>query len=125
MKYRDYIPARKLLYPIFQSLAVKGLYEIRLKFPISEIKYDKRLFVNELSHPCVLEMLLNFDREYWDAVMISEDAYLVDGQHRLAVAKLMGIKYIDAVIRKSGAESTFDKRKLRRVRRGQEKYIQT
>jgi hypothetical protein len=110
MKYRDYIPVKDFWLGIYKWESVKPFYEMRLKVPIDKIKYDKSMFVNELSQSRVLELLLNFDRMYWDVIIINEDMYLLDGQHRMRLARLMGLKYIDAVVRKATSNKNNSKR---------------
>lgn len=74
-----------------------------LKFPIEKIKIDKSLFnyQNEVSQSIVLYMLMNFDRDAWMPITLNKDHCLLDGQHRLELARLMGLSYIDAVIEDS------------------------
>jgi hypothetical protein len=40
----------------------------------------------------------NFDIDFWMPILINSEYFLLDGQHRLEVAKKLGLKYIDAVI---------------------------
>ena len=39
-----------------------------------------------------------FHKESWEPVTLDREYFLRDGQHRLAAAKKMGLKYIDAII---------------------------
>ena len=81
----------------------KPYYSPQVKFPIEKIKIDKSLFAyqNEVSQPDVLYMLLNFDRDVWMPLTINKNYCLLDGQHRLVLAKLMGLSFIDVVIEDS------------------------
>ncbi|MBR1721782.1 MAG: ParB-like nuclease domain-containing protein, partial [Treponema sp.] len=70
------------------------------KFEISQIKIDKSRFsfCNEVSQNEVNNIAYNFHKNAWEPITLDEEYYLKDGQHRLAAAKLMGLKYIDAFI---------------------------
>ena len=70
------------------------------KVPIEKIKIDrKRLaFDNPVVMPEVSRMAANFDPELWMPIMVDKDYCLLDGQHRLAVARKLGLRYIDVVI---------------------------
>lgn len=74
-----------------------------LKFPIEKIKIDKSLFAyqNDVSQSDVLYMLMNFDREVWMPITINKNHYLLDGQHRLALAEQLGLSFVDVVIEDS------------------------
>lgn len=43
-------------------------------------------------------MVNNFYKGAWFPIMINQNYYLLDGQHRLAAAKKLHLKYIDVVI---------------------------
>ncbi len=70
------------------------------KFPIEEIKIDKKYFSfpNSVREGDVNYMINNFCLEGWEPIMISKNYFLTDGQHRLEAAKRMGLKYIDVII---------------------------
>lgn len=74
-----------------------------LKFPIEKIKLDKSLFAyqNDVSQSDILYMLMNFDREVWMPITINKNHYLLDGQHRLALAEQLGLSFVDVVIEDS------------------------
>jgi len=65
-----------------------------------KIKIDKNLFSyqNKVSESAVLDIVLNFDDELWMPITVNQEYYLLDGQHRLAAAKHLGLEYIDVVI---------------------------
>ena len=96
---RNYIPVKKHWFEMYTRFD-KPYWTPALKFPIEKIKIDKSLFdyQNEVSQSDVLYMLMNFDRDAWMPVKINKNYYLLDGQHRLELARLMGMLYIDAVI---------------------------
>lgn len=70
------------------------------KFPIEEIKIDKKYFSfpNSVREEDVNYMINNFCLEGWEPIMINKNYFLTDGQHRLEAAKRMGLKYIDVII---------------------------
>ena len=72
------------------------------KVSIDTIKIDKGLlaYQNEVDHKQVLDMLVNFDQELWMPVLVNERNYLLDGQHRLQVAKQLCLKYIDIIVQR-------------------------
>jgi len=96
---RNYIPVKKHWLAMCTKFD-KPYWTPALRLPIEQIKIDKSLFdyQNEVSQSDVLYMLMNFDRDAWMPITIDKNYYLLDGQHRLALARLMGIRYIDAVI---------------------------
>ena len=91
----DYIPIDQFLE---QSFAKYGT--ILHKFDISKISIDKSRFsfCNELVSSEVDNIVYNFHHEGWEPITLDEEYFLRDGQHRLAAAKKMGLRYIDAVI---------------------------
>jgi hypothetical protein len=70
------------------------------EFPIGDIKFDKQYlgYPNEINHGEVIEMLVNFDKELWGPIHLNKDNFLLDGQHRLQVAKQLCLKYIDVIV---------------------------
>ena len=46
-------------------------------------------------------MLMNFDRDARMPITINKNYYLLDGQHRLELARQMGLSFIDVVIEDS------------------------
>jgi len=96
---RNYIPVKKYWFEMYTRFD-KSYYTPALKFPIEKIMIDKSLFdyQNEVSQSDVLYMLMNFDRDAWMPITINKNYYLLDGQHRLELARLMGMLYIDTVI---------------------------
>lgn len=70
------------------------------KTPIEKIKVDKTLFSfqNEVNWTEVEYMSKNFEIGAWFPIMVNRDFFLLDGQHRLAAAQNMKLKYLDVVI---------------------------
>ena len=70
------------------------------KVQISKIKIDSRLFSfqNQVALSKVKEIEANFNVDRWEPIRVNEDYYLLDGQHRLKVAKRMKLKYIDVIV---------------------------
>ena len=91
----DYIPIEQFLE---ESLSKFGT--ILHKFDISKISVDKSrfCFCNEVIPSEVDNIAYYFHKESWEPVTLDREYFLRDGQHRLAAAKKMGLKYIDAII---------------------------
>lgn len=70
------------------------------KTPIEKIKVDKTLFSfqNEVNWTEVEYISKNFEIGAWFPIMVNRDFFLLDGQHRLAAAQNMKLKYLDVVI---------------------------
>lgn len=98
-KRREYIPAAELTKNLYKKPEHHEFFELVDKFPIDDIKIDKNLHGHpDVSHRDVLEILMYFDQERWDPIHIDPDYFLMDGQHRLQVAKQLGLEYVDVVI---------------------------
>lgn len=97
-KRKEYIPAPDFVREMYARY--EKYYTYVDKFPIDNIKVDKNLFSYqaEIDYGNILHILLNFDRDRWDPLYVNPDYYLLDGQHRIKVAKQLGLKYIDVVI---------------------------
>lgn len=70
------------------------------KYPIDKIKFNKKYlsFANKVREEDVNWIINDFHIEGWEPIFLNPRYYLIDGQHRLAAAKRMGLKYMDAVI---------------------------
>lgn len=70
------------------------------KTPIEKIKVDKTLFSfqNEVNWTEVEYISKNFEIGAWFPIMVNRDFFLLDGQHRLAAAQNMKLKFLDVVI---------------------------
>jgi hypothetical protein len=78
----------------------KGYWSTVDKVPITKVKVDPRLFSypNQVDSAQVNYMVENFSRNAWTPILVNEDFFLLDGQHRLQVAKRMKLKYIDVIV---------------------------
>ena len=96
---KDYIPV-ELWRNTYTNPQMARSFTFVEKVPLSKIKIDKSLFSwqNEVSPSRVDFIVKNFDLDFWMPIIINSDYFLLDGQHRLLVAKKLGLKYIDAVI---------------------------
>jgi hypothetical protein len=79
-----------------------GRWTLATKVPVDKIKIDRSLlsFPNELNWYEVDYMIKNFEQGAWFPIMVNPEYFLLDGQHRLAAAKKMNLKYIDVVVDK-------------------------
>ena len=70
------------------------------KVPIKKVKIDRKLFSfdNLVDKKAVFYMTANFSKDIWIPITVNKDYYLLDGQHRLEVAKAFGLSYIDVII---------------------------
>lgn len=100
MRNRDYIPVEKHWFDMYTRNFKMNYWTPKLRVPISRIKIDKKLFSyqNQISKQSVQNIVSNFDRELWMPITVNKELYLLDGQHRLAVAKQLGLNYVDVVI---------------------------
>ena len=96
-KYRDYIKSSNSLKNVFAKF---NGFSFEYKISIKKIKVNRKLFAfdNSVNMEDVCYMLMNFDKFFWDPVTVNTDYYLLDGQHRLALAEKMGLRYIDVMI---------------------------
>ena len=97
---KTYIPSPDYLTSMYSKPEFKDRWIVVLKIPIEKIKVDKSLFSfqNEVNCHDVDYMCKNFELGAWFPVMVNTDFFLLDGQHRLAAAKKMKLKYIDVVV---------------------------
>lgn len=96
---RDYIPVKKHWFEMYTKFD-KPYFIPQLKFPVEKIKIDKSYYADkqEIFKTDMFYMLVNFDREAWTPVLINTDYHLLDGYHRIEVAKQMGLAFIDVII---------------------------
>jgi hypothetical protein len=96
----NYIPSPSHFKNYFTYQKYPDIFKPTNKVPVSKIKIDKKQlsYANEISKNCVVEIINNFHIEGWEPIFISPDYYLIDGQHRLAAARKMKLKFIDVVI---------------------------
>jgi hypothetical protein len=96
---KTYIPA-ELWKTAYTSPPIANSFTFVEKVPLSKIKIDKSLFSfqNDVSPTLVDFIVENFDKNFWMPILVNSDFFLLDGQHRLRVAKKLGLKYIDVAI---------------------------
>lgn len=95
----DYIPASDFACHIFLQYD-KPYYVLHRRVLIANIKIDKSLmdFPNPV-YPETVEIILeHFDVDQWAPVLLNEDGFLRDGQHRLEVASRLDLKFIDVFV---------------------------
>lgn len=90
---KKYIPCEKHWKDMF---AQYSMFKVVEKFLIQKIK--KKKLRNDVNLKDVFYMLLNFDKEVWMPLTLDEQNFLIDGQHRLELAKQMCLEYVDVVI---------------------------
>lgn len=97
-----YIPSPDYLTSMYSKPEYHGRWMVVPKVPVDKIQIDKSLFSfpNALSWNEVEYMSKNFELGAWFPIMVNSEYFLLDGQHRLATAKKMKLKYIDIVIDK-------------------------
>lgn len=77
-----------------------GYCEPIRKFPITKIGFDKKYlsYANMVREEDVNSIVNDFYIDAWEPIFLNHQKYLIDGQHRLAAAKRMRLKFIDVVI---------------------------
>jgi hypothetical protein len=77
----------------------KGYWVAEDRVDIEKIKIVELPQVThyKLNVKYVDEIVSDFWLEGWEPIRVTEQYYLLDGQHRLAAAKTMGLKYIDVI----------------------------
>jgi len=99
---KNYTPSPNHWKDMFKQYS---FYTVVEKVAISRIKINRKLFSydNPVDLEAVKDMADNFELNAWMPITVNEDYYLLDGQHRLKCAKMLGLKYIDVVVCKEGA----------------------
>jgi hypothetical protein len=102
MPKKKYIPISEIWKETYSRPPVAISFTLVEKVPITEIKIDKRLFSwqNKVDKSQVDFIIKNFDQDFWMPILVNRCYFLLDGQHRLRVAKRMGLEFIDVVIDK-------------------------
>ncbi len=100
MRRKHYIESPKHWKDMYTRASVNDEWKPMDKVPISRIRVDKGLlaFPNDVDFKHVHDMIDNFDQDVWIPILVNQYFYLLDGQHRLTVAKKMRLKYIDVII---------------------------
>ena len=100
MTRRKYIPIDPIWKETYARPEIMRAFTLIEKVPLSTIKIDKRHFSwqNDVDFSQVEFILMNFNRDFWMPILVNRDYFLLDGQHRLQVAKRLGLELIDVVI---------------------------
>lgn len=100
MRSRYYIPTPKHWSDMYVRNFDKPYWTPQVKVSIDRIRIDRNKFAfnNKVSTSKVFDILINFDKELWIPIMVDKEYFLLDGQHRLAVARQLGLKYVDVII---------------------------
>lgn len=100
MRQKDYIKSPQHWKDMYSHVAVNGEWKPVDRIPIKKIRVKKSLlsFPNEVDPAQVDDIVNNFSQEVWIPILVNQDFFLLDGQHRLAVAKKMRLKYIDVIV---------------------------
>jgi hypothetical protein len=108
---KTYIPSPDYLTSMYSNPQFNRRWVVVTKIPIQKIKVDKSLFSfqNDVNWNDVEYMCENFEQGAWYPVMVNPDYFLLDGQHRLAAARKMNLKYIDAVVDNGNVEQKENK----------------
>lgn len=102
MSKKKYIPMGEIWKETYLRHQFMKSFQLVERVPISKIMIDKRLFSwqHKVDFSQVDFIVKNFDHDFWMPILINRDYFLLDGQHRLQVAKRMGLGFIDVVIDK-------------------------
>lgn len=88
-----YIPVEKHWISMYEQY---NFYKVQKRFPVSKILLKP--LRNKVDRNEVLYMLMNFDKEAWMPVTLDKNYFLIDGQHRLELARQFCMEFIDVVI---------------------------
>lgn len=115
---KTYIPSPDYLTSMYSNPQFYGRWVVVAKIPIEKIKIDKTLFSfqNDVNWNDVEYMSENFEQGSWFPIMVNSSYCLLDGQHRLATAKKMKLKFIDVVV----DYGDFDQEKSKPVKKSQQ-----
>lgn len=121
---RDYIPAIDWQDTCLMLSKADDLFDwVQInRVPVKKIKVDKSLldYPNEVNEDEVTYMINNFYKDAWEPIFMNENYFILDGQHRLRLAKRIGLKYIDVVMKKKkDSEVT---KKIRKAVQLEKKY---
>jgi ParB-like chromosome segregation protein Spo0J len=99
-KTKSYIPSPEYHKTRWAYSAYPDVFKRTDKYPIEKIKFNKKYlpFKNPVRQDTVNSILTEFYVGAWEPIFLNEKGYLIDGQHRLATAKKMKLKYIDVII---------------------------
>jgi ParB-like chromosome segregation protein Spo0J len=99
-KTKNYIPAPEYHKTLWAYSAYPELFRRFDKYPIRKIKFNNKYlhFKNPVRQNTVNSIVTEFYIGAWEPIFLNEKGYLTDGQHRLAAANKMKLKYIDVII---------------------------
>ena len=97
---KNYIQSPQHSKDLYTRPAYNGRWTPVDKIPISKIQIDKSLFAfqNDVSKDEVNYIVENFELSVWHPILLNRNYFLLDGQHRLEVAKRLGLDFIDVII---------------------------
>lgn len=97
---KTYVPSPDYLTSMYCSPNFRGRWTVVRKVPITSIQVNELLFSfqNKINPDEVERIKKEFVIDAWYPIMVNPQNFLLDGQHRLAAAKKMGMKFIDIVI---------------------------
>jgi hypothetical protein len=100
MSKKKYVPIGEIWKEAYSSPQLMKSFTLVERVPLINVKIDKKFFSwpNEVDFEQVDFIIKNFDQDFWMPIMVNKDYFLLDGQHRLQVAKQLGLKFIDVVI---------------------------
>jgi hypothetical protein len=102
---KDYIPCPDYHMDFsIVNMSAPGFCSPIAKFPLRKIKFNKKYlsYANPVREEDVNWIVNDFHLEGWEPIFLNPKEYLIDGQHRLAAAKRMGLKFMDVVILDEG-----------------------
>ncbi len=94
-----------------------GTWSVFEKFPICNIQIDSRFFSyhNQIDLENVKRIIDNFNIDMWDPILLNENYYLLDGQHRLEIAKRLNLTHIDVIIQHVANYSSYFKKPIKNL----------
>lgn len=100
IKAKNYIPSPEYHKTLWAYTAFPEVFKRIDKYPINKIKFDKKYlpFQNPVIINSVNSIVDEFYLGAWEPIFLNEKGYLTDGQHRLAAARKMHLKFIDVII---------------------------
>jgi hypothetical protein len=100
LRKKEYIASPNYLTDMYSNPCYFGGFQLKTKVSIDTIKIDKKYFAfqNKVNEREVDYMAEHFYIGAWYPIIVNKKNYLLDGQHRIAAAKKMNLKYIDVVV---------------------------
>ena len=97
---KQYIPIEQHIKQTFMAGHTDEQWRFVNKIPIEQIKPDKKKNAS-LDYVRVVNMFENFDLKLWQPILVDHAYNLLDGHHRLQLAIIYDLKYIDVVIKQA------------------------